>query len=454
MRQLNAQSVAAWSGDGPRTPAHVTTVGVYDGSEAAVSFETFVNAFERRLQVLKSFRERVVRVPLGLDDPFWTEDGRFDLDLHVRHVGLPRPGGWHELRETAASIHAVPLDRERPLWEVYLVDGADDVPGVPMGSFAVVTKVHLAVHGRDDEPAHTLADVVHDDPPLGAARWQPEPHPPGWALIARAAVNVVRRPARRVLGAGGPHVPGVPKLPALSPEALWDAPVVVRSSPFNRRVSAHRSFDALVLRAGEIEGVLASVPGATVDDVVLAVVVGGLRAYLDTKGVTPPDPLVAMVPIPSPPAGASPTGDAPAATIAALHADGPDDRLRSTAASTRRAVQLAGLGAASPLPPPRGSSQLAAVGIPLKNPWPSSRQRKCNTALTHIDALPRGRHLAGAPVVRWFALGPLTDHVGLVHTVTGVDGSTAVSVTACRDLLPDPEVYVAQLRQAFDALVT
>ena len=90
-------------------------------------------------------RQKLVRVPLGLDHPYWVDDPDFDLEYHVRHIALPKPGDWRQLMIQVARLHSRPLDREHPLWEAYIIEGLHNVPGVPAGSFALYTKMHHAL---------------------------------------------------------------------------------------------------------------------------------------------------------------------------------------------------------------------------------------------------------------------------------------------------------------------
>ena len=123
----------------PHMPMHVGSVLVFEGS---MKFSAFREAIASRIHLVPRMRQRLVSVPLGLGNPYWVDDPTFDLDLHLQHVALPRPGGWRQLRELASRAFAVPLPRDRAMWEFSFVEGLDTIAQVPSGSVALISKVH------------------------------------------------------------------------------------------------------------------------------------------------------------------------------------------------------------------------------------------------------------------------------------------------------------------------
>ena len=162
------------------TPMHIGSILVYNPETAPggfVRFKDILAFFESRMQLSKTIRQRMVRVPFDLDYPYWIEDPDFDLEYHVRHVALPQPGDWRQLCIQAARIFARPLDLTRPPWEFTVVEGIDGIAGVPKGSYAMVTKVHhAAIDGMSGidlmEAMHTLR--ADDGPPDTPDTWKPE----------------------------------------------------------------------------------------------------------------------------------------------------------------------------------------------------------------------------------------------------------------------------------------
>ena len=157
---------------------HVAGLSIFapETHGARLDFLTYRKHLAARLHRVRTYRERLVMVPLGLGHPYWIEDPDFDLDLHLHHVELPRPGGWQELRALMAHVISRPLDRSRPLWEMTFVDGLETIDGAPPGSFALIGKVHHAA--IDGLSGGAMLGVVLDptpDPGQAAAPmpWQP-----------------------------------------------------------------------------------------------------------------------------------------------------------------------------------------------------------------------------------------------------------------------------------------
>ena len=152
MQQLSGQDASFIYSERPHAPTHITSISIYDPSTAPggpVTFKGILGHLEARLHLARAFRQKLVRVPADLDHPYWVEDADFDLEYHVRHIALPKPGDWRQFCIQAARLHARPLDLSQPLWEMYVIEGLDNVEGVPPGSFAFVLKIHhAAVDGK------------------------------------------------------------------------------------------------------------------------------------------------------------------------------------------------------------------------------------------------------------------------------------------------------------------
>lgn len=217
MQQLSGLDASFVYSETPRSPQHIFNVYVYDPSTAPdgkVTFEDILEHYRRRLHVTRTFRQRLVSVPFGLDHPYWIEDGDFDLEFHVRHIALPPPGDWRQLCNQVARLHSRQLDMSRPLWEVTVIEGLDNVAGVAPGSFVVVHKVHhAAIDGVTMlEITSAVNDLAPDAaPPAVTSEWAPEAEPPPLTLLARAAANNASRPGHfaRVLGRTFPAIRAV-----------------------------------------------------------------------------------------------------------------------------------------------------------------------------------------------------------------------------------------------------
>ena len=199
MQQLSGQDASFIYSERPHAPTHITSISIYDPSTApggSVTFKGILAHLEARLHLARAFRQKVVRVPADLDHPYWVEDEEFDLEYHVRHIALPKPGDWRQFCIQAARLHARPLDLSKPLWELYVIEGLDKVDGVPKGGFAFVLKIHHAA--VDGKSGVEMITAIHSqtpdvlDPPPPDKPWRPEPDPSPFELYSRA---VDERPA-------------------------------------------------------------------------------------------------------------------------------------------------------------------------------------------------------------------------------------------------------------------
>src|SRR3954468_22132288 len=305
---------------------HVSSVSIFERPDDPdyVPLDAWRAQLDARLHLLEPMRRRLVNVPMNLDHPYWIEDPDFDLDFHVRHTAIPPPGTDEQLAELVARIVGRPLDRARPLWETYVIEG------LPEGRFAILTKVHHAtVDGAAGAELLTLmldASPAGDDIEPPDQEWKPERAPSDVEVLTRASANLVRKPGRALLlsARAARQLGEATRNPALvsaarqwraslrgpagrvlnigrsREEEIDDAPPSMLSlrapkTPFNDTITAHRK---LALRSTSLDAVKAikNELGATVNDVVMAVCAGALRAYLDQRDALLDDPLVAMVP--------------------------------------------------------------------------------------------------------------------------------------------------------------
>src|SRR3954449_8149076 len=225
MRQMGGQDASFIYNEAPRMPMHIAGLAIYDPSTAkggTVTFKGILDHIRSRIAMVPSYRERMVRVPFDMDHPWWIVDPEFDLEFHVRHIALPNPGDWRQLCIQAARLHARELDLERPLWEMYVIEGLDHVEGVPPGSFAVLTKTHHAA--IDGVSGAELTAVINDLTPDAAPPPIPdvppaEQVPSPYELMMRAGVNNATQPQRfaEFMRRAMPMLPTVPPYPGPPP---------------------------------------------------------------------------------------------------------------------------------------------------------------------------------------------------------------------------------------------
>ena len=177
MKQLSGQDAMFLHAELDGLPQHIGGVTIYDQSTAPggkVRFKQILAMLEARAHLSPIFRRKLAFVPYGLGRPYWVEDPDFDIEYHVRHIALPKPGDWRQLCILAARLHAIPLPRDKPMWEMYVIEGLNNIPWLPKSSFAIYTKMHhAAVDG------HTGTEIT-----AGMHDTSPEPAPRGTTVTA------------------------------------------------------------------------------------------------------------------------------------------------------------------------------------------------------------------------------------------------------------------------------
>ncbi len=461
MRQLRGDDALFLYADTGHSNANITLVNIYDPSTAPggkIHFMGLLRHIESRLHLSPIFRQKLLRVPLELDYPYWIEDERFDLEYHVRHVALPQPGDWRQFCIQASRIHARPLDLSRPLWEIYLVEGLDSFLNLPGDSFALLTKIHHAA--SDLSGGAEITTLLHDTsakalPPDPPEPWFPQTPPGPVSLLARAAIhNVVQpfemaAPLMRTFRRLGPVMLGAISDAFLHPERQ---PV----TRFNAEVSPHRVFETRRFLLEEFREIRQLVDGATVNDVVLAVCGGALRRYLQAHDELPPASLVAIAPISIRNADTSSPHHAVRMLRVVLGTDivDPVERLRHLQAQTSGADEmehaigareLTDLSQHAPARTLATTARLlssAALGVGQHAPL-------ANCTITNVPGPTIPLYLNGARMTYFSAIMPITDGMGLVFAVTSHEGRIVISPTSCRELLPEPELLAHDIRDEF-----
>ncbi len=464
MQQLTGLDASFLYLETAATPMHVGSLCIYDQSTAAgghVTFKEIIRFFEERLHKAKTFRRRLANVPLGLARPYWIEDPDFDLEFHLRHIALPKPGDWRQLCILTARLLARPLDLNRPLWETWVIEGLDNVDGVPPGSFGLVTKIHhAAIDGISGaEIAAAIHSLTPHDPPEPPPRpWSPEREPTDVELLARSAVSMAGTPLK--VGKLVRHV--APTLPKLATGLMRRDISLPRSVPrtrFNGNVSAHRVFDARTFALDEIRGIKSFVEGATVNDVIVSVCGGALRKYLEAKDELPEASLITMAPMSVRGDGqrraegnrvsamrlpvGSDIGD-PLERLRAVHAASDEAKRFMRTAGTELNMELAEF-----LPTTTSALMARAFGR-----WHMAERLPplFNTVITNVPVSNHPLYSMGTKLVAYYGLGPVVHGIGLFQPVIGYDGRITVSAISCRQMMPDPAFYCECLQSSFDEL--
>jgi WS/DGAT/MGAT family acyltransferase len=461
MRQLRGEDARFVYAESGHANSNITLISIYDPSTAAegrVHFKGLLKHIESRLHLSPIFRQKLLRVPLGLDFPYWIEDESFDLEYHVRHIALPKPGDWRQFCIQASRIHARPLDLSRPLWEMYLVEGLDSLLNLPKDSFGILAKIHHAA--IDAHGGAEITTLLHDitqvpPPPEPPEPWFPDSPPGTVSLLARSLVNNIVRP----LVFAGPLTRALGKLtPAVlgSLGDLWLNADRLPITRFNAEVSPHRVFDSRRFFIGEFKRIRDLVPGSTVNDAVLAVCGGALRRYLARHDELPAESLISVAPHSV--RGSDLRPDQPGMSLVRVplrtDLDDPVERLQSIHQYTSSDSDIEQAVGARELTDitkhaPAATLALSARLLADNSIGAGRHEALASCTITNVPGPRIPLYFNGARMTYFSGIMPISDGMGLVFSVTSYDGMIFISATSCREQMPDPEFFAQCIRDSF-----
>jgi WS/DGAT/MGAT family acyltransferase len=462
MQRLTGMDATFLYTETPSAHMHVTGVSVFDPTTVpeGYDFEKVKDLVRNRLQLLPPVRRRLAMIPFGLHHPLWIEDPDFNLDYHIRRAALPSPGSDRELAEFAAEVNSRPLDRSRPLWEMYVIEGLEN------GMIATITKTHhaaidgvsgaeLTVNLLDLEPEPAV--LPPEDPP-----WQPDKEPSdaelvGYALssLARqplAALKAARRTAEMAVGLRRRNrEPGI-----TPPPAPFSAP----KTSINVPITPHRRVAFTEVSLDDVKMVKNAFSGTTVNDVVLALCSGALRRYFDDHNETPEGPLVGMVPISVRTEDQKGTmGNRVSSMFVNLASDIDDPvlRLQVIHEGTKNAKEQEKAFSAETL---TDWTEFAAPAVAarafrlLSNTRILDRANPIfNVTISNVPGPNFPLYSAGARMVAMYPLGPILDGGALNITCMSYMGSMFFGLNADRDAVSDVDAIAAHINDALAELV-
>jgi WS/DGAT/MGAT family acyltransferase len=452
--------------ESPTTAMHVGSVAVFavPDEDEGLDHDALCELVARRISLVPRYRQKVRWVPGHLANPVWVDDEDFDIGYHVRRSALPRPGSEDQLRELVGRVQSRALDRSRPLWELYLVEGlSGSEPGRPR--FALISKVHHAVAA--EVGSIDIVSLLLDSTPvprdLPDDGWAPEREPSGAGLVVGALVDNLRRPtqvldtvrsevtdvraaAARMLGAAGGVASAVRK-------SLRPAP----PSPLNVSIGEQRRFGMASTPLEDYKRVRAT-HGGTVNDVVLATVAGALRIWLLTRGesVTAATTLRALVPV----SVRGPRGDAAGAAgaLSPLFVDlpvgeaSPAVRLHRVSYATKahqesgQSVAADSLASLSGFAPPTIHSAAARFGARMAG-------RLFNVVVTNVPGPQVPMYAAGAELLECYPVVPLGRAQALAIGLTSYNGRVFYGLNVDRDAMPDVDVLAQCMEESLAEMV-
>jgi WS/DGAT/MGAT family acyltransferase len=477
LTSLDAQFLAMESGG---TYGHVGALALFDPSTApggSVTCDDIAAVVAGRIDQLPPFHQRLVRVPLGLDHPYWIEDPNFDLGFHIRDTAVPPPGDDKQLAETVARIFARPLDRRRPLWELYVIHG------IAGGKVGMLSKVHhAAVDGVSGaEILGVLFDLEADTPAEQnpGKTFKPERRPSELEMLGRGLLGLPRFPFRAARSLptaiaalpafpGQALMPGVPQLQRALAEVQRnlggskDAGLVelraarAPKTRFNGKISPHRRFSFGSLSLEDVKAIKDEL-GIKVNDVVVALCASAVRDWLLERGELPDEPLVALVPVSVRTKEERGTfGNKVTGMILPIPTDVADPRerlMRAHSLLKRAKGQTQGLPASlmtdvSNFLPPAIFSRAARVALDV-----TGRVRPAlNLVISNVPGPPVPLYCAGAQMEGHFPVSVITDGVGLNITVMSYLDHIDFGVVVDRDMVDDAWTFVDSLERALEEL--
>jgi diacylglycerol O-acyltransferase len=475
LKQLSGLDAAFLHMETPSQFGHVSGLSIYARPHAAgyEPYSAWRAQIEQRLPRLEPLRRRLVNIPFGLDHPYWIEDPAFDLDFHVRHTAIPPPGSDEQLGTLVARLIGRPLDRTRPLWLSYVIEG------LAADRFGVLTIIHhAAIDGASGAELLTLMldQCAEGDGPVqqnpDTERWSPEPVPTDLQLLNRAGLNLLRKPGRAVLLAArtAREIGTATRNPAIvavanqvreglrgplgtllnlgrrRPEER-DQRLLLPSfrppgTPFNRPVTPHRRFALGSVSLDAVKQIKSSL-GVTVNDVVMAACAGGLRVWLEAHGALPNDPLVALVPV------STRSGEetdkwtnriSMLTTVLPTDQKDPVERVRkvhqamATSKELFRALPAERLTDVVEFPPPAVFARAMRLSARLRL---SERLLPGNLVISNVPGPRTPLFAAGARMLHYYPVSTVTEGQGLNITVQSYLDTLDIGLVSCRELVPD-----------------
>jgi len=458
--RLSASDAAFYHLENTATPMYVGSLSILRKPRNGLSYETLLATVERRLPQIPRYRQKVREVAFGLARPVWIDDRDFDITYHIRRSALPSPGSDAQLHDLVARLGSRQLDKTRPLWEMYLVEG------LAKNRIAIYTKTHQAlVNGMTAlEVGHVIADRTQKAPTFGEDIWIPAREPSDTRLVVGAVGDWIARPGVQ-LAAVRSAVSNTSQLVDVGRRLADVAKTVARgtapSSPLNTTVSRNRRFTVASHRLEDYRGLRARYD-CDVNDVVLAVVAGALRNWLMSRGepVTSTSTVRAMAPMSVyPDAELDAVGPGQAISeVSPFLVDLPVGegnavvRLSQIAHATESASTAASLVDARTIVTLSGFAPptLHAMGTRVAT---SFSARQFNVLITNVPGAQKQMYLAGTKLLETYAVPPLLNNQVLAIGVTSYNGMLYFGINADRDAMSDVDVFPSLLAESLDELL-
>ncbi|MFS0885975.1 WS/DGAT/MGAT family O-acyltransferase [Aeromicrobium sp. 179-A 4D2 NHS] len=449
MQRLSPLDAMFLHQDHPETPRQVASLAILESGERPLDYDRLIQVINERIDLVPRYRQVPRRIPGGIGMPVWVDDDHFDLSLHVRRSALPRPGGRDALHDLVGRLIARRLDHARPLWELYLIEGLEG------GELALLFKSHQAlVDGSHTvDLAQVLLEETQRDREIPHEEWTPRARPGAVDLVSESVRSQLGRPAELLWNAEYQWNRVASKLPALGPDPTSHGPLTTTLSRHRRFTTVSAPLDAFRRVRDE--------HGGTINDVILAVIAGGLRGWMLTRAepVTAKTSFRALVPMSiardASEASGLPTSLGPLVrglmlTLPVGEANAVV-RLHQVSYALKGHREMGSAVAANKLSslPGFATSTFHAVGARVAA---DEAGRPYHLVITNVPGPQDPVYMAGQQLKEIFPAIPLTGHRALSIGVTSYDGHVYFGVVADREAVPDADVLAQCIREALEEL--
>ncbi len=468
LKQFNNKNIKSISGmdaaflyaERPNSPMNIGSVTVIEGS---LKLETVRATILSRIHQIPKLRQRLIYAPMSIDYPYWVDDPDFDIDLHLKHVALPKPGDWKQLRKLASDIFSEPLPQTRPLWSFTFVEGLDNIPQVPKGSVAIISKIHhVAIDGVAGAGLLSLLfDMSPDKKDIPEPRpYKPKSIPSELALVLKSSISFAEDPFKfpRLLTNVVTSTVKSGALTRVQPANLPTASFTAPNTPLNGIISPRRKWNTAILSLDRLKA-LRRIMDVTLNDLLLGICAGALRKYLNDKGKLPSKSLVAMIPVSTRTESESNQQDNQISSMLVqigTNIEDPIERLETINEHTTRgktyqkalgAKTLANMAETVPFGIANQAARLYSRYnlADLHNPL-------FNATITNVPGPQFPLYLNGHKLLSVMGMAPIIDGMGLIITIFSYNGLVTISPTSDAKSMPDIDLFSRYIRESANYL--
>ncbi|MFT6335401.1 MAG: diacylglycerol O-acyltransferase [Saprospiraceae bacterium] len=446
-------------GETPTSPMHVGSVAILEGS---LAFNDFRKLIASRIHHIPKFRKRLMHVPFSIDHPYWVDDPDFNIDMHINHVALPKPGDWKRLRRMASKIFSEPLDHSRPLWEFTFVEGLDNLSQVKPGSVAIISKVHhVAIDGMAGAGLlAVLFDFGPDALPIPEPKpFTPKPLPNELSMVLKSTFGFAKSPLKfpRIIKETLEATVKAGFVTRAQHLDLPTAPFTAPKTPLNGIIASERKWNTSIISLERVK-TLKKIMGTTINDILLAICAGALRRYLLEKKKLPKKPMVAMVPISTRKETDENDGNILSAMLVQLatHIEDPIERLEKIYENTIKGKTYQGAASVNTL---SNLAETVPFGVANQAARLYSRYRIAkmhnpvfNVVITNVPGPQIPIYLQGHKLLHIMGMAPIIDGMGLIITILSYDGEITISPTSDKNSIPDMTLFSRYILESANEL--